>query len=273
MRKKTEPHTVFTREQLDSYFASYVGMEGGNPGAAVWFCDSAPHPSGASLLAPLAPHVQPGAWDAAYRYKYRHHMERWQSHQKIARIMSAARAQVFKKAIGEQDWRHYFDHHLYAPHGAEFKLSLFPLPARLINQTPWSKAFRGQPELLPKQRYLDLCRDGRRFAFIDAIRRRWKPKVVICLGERHADDFVQAFALAKARATDHVLQPADQPKTLRVLERDGTTWLICPPLAGAAGLMSDVLLDAMGQYITRWLQPDDFPGRSTGAVEPIARPS
>lgn len=271
MRKKPEPHTVFTREQLDSYFASYVGMEGGNPGAAVWFCDSTPHPSGPSLLAPLVPLAQPGAWDAAYRYRYRHHMERWQSHQKIARIMSAARAQVFRTAIGEQDWKHYFDHHLYAPHGAEFKLSLFPLPARLVNQTAWSKAFRGQPELLPRQRYLDLCRGGRRFAFIDAIRRRWKPKVVICLGERHTDDFVQAFDLANARATDHVLQPADQPKSLRVLERDGTTWLICPALAGPAGLMSDVLLDAMGQYLTRWLRPDDFPGHSANAEEQIAR--
>ncbi|CAN7571211.1 transcriptional regulator [Cupriavidus necator] len=262
---KTEPNTVFTREQLEEYFASYVGMEGGNPDAPVWFCDSSPHPRAVSMVAPLVPHTQASAWDAAYRHKHRDHMERWQSHQKIARIMAAARAHFFNTPLGERDWKHYFEHHLYAPHGAEFKLSLFPLPARLINQTPWSTAFRGQPELVPRQRYLELCRDGQRFAFIDRIRRLWKPKVVVCLGERHADDFVQAFALGNVRGADHILQPADLPKTLRVLEHDGTTWIICPALAGAAGLTSDVLLDAMGQYIAGWLGPGDFPALCSGA--------
>ncbi len=85
MKRKAELNTVFTREQLDLYFASYVGMDGGNPDAAVWFCDSSPHPKAESLVAPLVPHAQAGAWDDAYRHKHRHHMERWQSHQKIAR--------------------------------------------------------------------------------------------------------------------------------------------------------------------------------------------
>ncbi|MGO4326329.1 XpsR family transcriptional regulator [Cupriavidus sp. 2TAF22] len=254
-----EQKTVFSREQLDAYFASYVGMEGGNPGAAVWFCDSTPHPWVESLVAPLVPREQPGAWDAGYRDKHRASMERWQSHQKIARIMAAARAHTFGSAPSECDWKHYFDHLLYAPRGAEFKLSLFPLPAHLIGQTPWSKAFRGQPALVPKQRYLDLCRSGQRFGFIDGIRRHWKPKVVVCLGERHLADYVQAFALEDARAADYILQPADLAKTLRVLERDGTTWIICPALAGASGLTSDVLLEAMGRYVAGWLNPDDFP--------------
>ncbi|WP_354683813.1 transcriptional regulator [Cupriavidus necator] len=268
---KTELNSVFTREQLDQYFASYVGMEGGNPDAAVWFCDSSPHPKAVSLVAPLVPKACPSAWDDAYRDKHRDHMERWQSHQKIARIMAAARAQIFNASLGERDWKDYFDHHLYEPHGAEFKLSLFPLPARLINEIPWSKAFRGQPELVPKQRYLDLCRDGKRFAFINGIRRLWKPKVVVCLGERHTDDFIHAFGLEQVRATDHILQPADLAKTLRVLEHDSTTWIICPALAGAAGLTSDVLLDAMGQYIARWLRPKDFPAPCASADRQMAR--
>ncbi|RDK10490.1 transcriptional regulator [Cupriavidus lacunae] len=254
-----EKKAVFTREQLDRFFASYVGMDGGNPGAAVWFCDSAPHPREESLVAPLVPHMGPNAWDAAYRDKHRNHMERWQSHKKIARIMAAARAHVLGMAAGEPDWKHYFDHQLYAPDGAEFKLSLFPLPAHLIGQTPWSKAFRGQPELVPKQRYLALCRDGERFVFINSIRQYWRPKVVICLGGRHFDDFVQAFALEDVSVANYILQPADQEKTLRVLEHDGTTWIICPALAGASGLTSDVLLDAMGQFLAGWLVPGDFP--------------
>lgn len=194
-----EQKTVFSREQLDAYFASYVGMEGGNPAAAVWFCDSTPHPWVESLVAPLEPRMQPGAWDRAFRERHRESMERWQSHQKIARIMASARAQTFASPQSECDWKHYFDQHLYAPGGAEFKLSLFPLPAHLIGQTPWSRAFRGQPALVPKQRYLDLCRAGNRFRFIEGIRREWKPKVVVCLGERHFSDFVLAFGLEQAR--------------------------------------------------------------------------
>jgi len=259
---KAEPHTIFTREMLDLYFASYIGMEGGNPGGAVWFCDSAPPSRDEPLAELLAPQTEPSAWDAAYRHKNRHEMERWQSHQKIARIMAAARAQAFGVALSERDWKEYFDHFLYARHGAEFKLSLYPLPARMINQTSWSKAFRGQPALVPKQRYLDLCREGLRFAFIDGIRELRKPKVVVCFGERHVADFVKAFRLSEVEPVDQILQPADQVKTLRVFERDGTRWIICPALAGAAGLMSDVLLDAMGQYVAGWLEPGDFPSLS-----------
>jgi transcriptional activator of eps genes len=266
-----EQHTIFSGEQLDSYFASYVGMEGGNPAAAVWFCDSSPPANAESLVAPLTPQARPSAWNSAYREKHRDHMERWVSHQKIARIMAAARAQISNSRIGEPEWKDYFDRHLYAPDGAEFKLSLFPLPASHINEKPWSKAFRGQPALVPRQRYLDLCRDGKRFPFIDGLRRFWRPKVVVCLGERHLDDFVQAFALTSAHAAEHVLQPADQPKTLRLFERDGTTWIICPALAGTAGLTSGVLLDAMGQYLSRWLEPADFPLLTSGADSLKAR--
>lgn len=49
---------------------------------------------------------------------------------------------------------------LYAACGAEFKLNLFPLPMQLDGLTPWSTVFRGQPALVPKERYLDLCRHG-----------------------------------------------------------------------------------------------------------------
>lgn len=234
-------------------------MEGGNPAAAIWFCDSTPHPWTESLLAPLIPRRHPGAWDAAFRATNREAMERWQSHQKVARIMCAARTQVLGPSREISSWQDYYANHLYAPGGAEFKLSLFPLPAHLVGDQPWSKAFRGQPELVPKQRYLERCRNGGRFRFISEIRRRWRPKLVVCLGERHREDYVRAFGLERASARDYVLQPADLAKTLRLFEADGTTWVICPALAGASGLTSDVLLEAMGRYIARWLEPGDFP--------------
>ena len=62
---------------------------------------------------------------------------------------------------------------------------------------------------------------------------------------------------APAHATTCCSPPT--AKTLRLFEADGTTWVICPALAGASGLTSDVLLEAMGRYIARWLEPGDFP--------------
>lgn len=256
---KIEQHTIFSGEQLDAYFASYVGMEGGNPAAAVWVCDRNPQPWTESLVAPLGPRKHPGAWDDAFRKRHRDSMDRWQSHQKIARVMSAARSETHQRPESECDWRHYFEEHLYAPSGAEFKLSLFPLPLQLVGDTPWSRAFRGQPALVPKQRYVDLCRTGSRFRFIAEIRARWRPKVVLCLGERHIQDYVDAFQLKHAKCSRYILQPADLAKTLHVMEHDGTVWIVCPALAGASGLTSDVLLEAMGRYIAQWLVPGDFP--------------
>ncbi len=264
-----EQKLIFSREQLDRYFASYVGMEGGNPAGAVWFCDRDPHPWTESLVAPLGPRDQPNAWGKVFRARNRDSMERWQSHQKIARIMAAARSETQRRPQSECDWKHYFAELLYAPNGAEFKLSLFPLPAQQIGDTPWSRAFRGQPALVPKQRYVDLCRMGSRFRFISKIRERWRPKIVLCFGERHTDDYVQAFGLQTAATRQFILQPADLAKTLQVFEHDGTTWIISPPLAGASGLTSDVLLEAMGRYIARWLVPADFPRLPESAASSV----
>ena len=46
-------------QDLEKYFASYVGMEGGNPRSKIWFCDVAPHPAMPGLQRPLEPAFTP----------------------------------------------------------------------------------------------------------------------------------------------------------------------------------------------------------------------
>ncbi len=254
----------FTKQELDDYFASYVGMEGGNPQASVWICDRSPLPWFEHLARPLQPRTEPPAWDAAFRARHLEDMGRWLHHQRIARFMAAARAEALGVALGDNDWRRYYWNQLYAPDGHEFKLNLFPLPAQLDGLTPWSKVFRGQPELVPKDRYLALCRQGGRFHFLQYMRARWRPKIVVCLGYRHADDYLHAFGLSDLEGEDLPLQPADLVKILRVFVKDGTTWIICPALAGSAGLTSDVLLNAFGRLLGARLAPGDF-GETAGA--------
>ncbi len=249
---------VFSSQELGNYFASYVGMEGGNPGASVWICDGSPHPWFEPLAAPLLPRMAPPAWDAVFREKHRDDMARWLNHQRIARIMAAARAEALGLRLGDHDWKEYYAHHLYTPHGAEFKLNLFPLPMQLDGLTPWSKVFRGQAEMVPKDRYLALCRNGGRFRFLQELCAHWRPKVVVCLGYRHCDDFVRAFGLGEVQCEDLLFQPADQVRRLQVFARGGTTWIVCPALAGSAGLTSDVQLNALGKLLGASLEPSDF---------------
>ncbi len=249
---------VFTRQELDRYFASYVGMEGGNPRAPVWICDRSPHASLEPLVAPLRPRATAPAWDAVFRHRHRESMGKWLGHQYVARIMAAARAEALRVRLADNDWEQYYWRHLYAPEGAEFRLSLFPLSTQFDGRTTWSKAFRAQPELIPKSRYLDLCRHGERFRFLAKICALWRPKVVVCLSQRHTDEYVEAFALEGIVGEETALQPADQIRRLRIFAKEGTTWIFCPTIGGSAGLTSQVQLDAFGKFLGKHLAASDF---------------
>ncbi|WP_245002031.1 transcriptional regulator [Cupriavidus pinatubonensis] len=185
-------------------------------------------------------------------------MGKWLGHQYVARIMAAARAEALSVRPADNDWEQYYWRHLYAPEGAEFRLSLFPLPTQFKGRTTWSKAFRGQPELTPQSRYLDLCRHGERFRFLAHLCARWRPKVVVCLSHRHTDEYVEAFSLRGIASEEHALQAADQVRRLRIFSKENTTWIFCPTIGGSAGLTSRVQLDAFGKFLGKRLTASDF---------------
>lgn len=267
--------SVLTHQELDDYFGSYVGMDGGNPEAPIWFCDPSRNSSFERLVTPLQPKTMPPAWDAEFRVQHRDEMEKWLMHQRIARIMTATRADALGIPLGENDWQSYYWNRLYAPNGAEFKLSLFPMPLNLTGSTSWSQVFRGQPALVPKHRYLDLCRQGARFRFLAWICARWRPKVVVCFGHRYTEDFRRAFVLDEVAGEDQQLRPADLVTPLRVFVRDSTTWVICPAMAGSSGLTSNVQLDAFGKWLGARVERSDFESHTAngGGVRLALEPS
>lgn len=118
---------ALSREQLDAYFASYVGMEGGSPAGAVWFCDSMPTTDGTPLPAQLEPVSEVPAWDADFRLRHLREMGKWQTHQRIARIMAAAREMVLFGRDDSGDWQRYLAQYLYRPRGWDFKVELVPV--------------------------------------------------------------------------------------------------------------------------------------------------
>jgi len=262
--------SALSREELDLAFGSFAGMEGGNPGAAVWVCDAAPLYSVVPLPMALQPQWLPGTWDAAFRRRHADVLPRWQTHMRIARIMAAARATAMppgRSPIGAQA---YFDHYLYAPGGWEFKLNLFPLPERLDATQPWTKVFSDQTVLRSRSEFFRLCRHGARFRFIEALRRQHRPRVVLCLGERLERDYLRAFGFQDVQGTDAILKPADMPRHLQIFQHEQTTLVLSPALGGAQGLSSDVLLDSLGEFLAQWLRAADFPPSLEGVVGPAA---
>lgn len=257
------------RAELERAFATFTGMEGGNPAAAVWVCDAAPRHDVLPLPEALRPQRQPAAWDAAFRRFHADALPRWQTHGRVARVMAAARAATLPRGglpVGPEE---YFNRYLYAPGGWDFKLNLFPLPRRPQAGLPWGKVFRDQPALRSWPAYLDLCRDGGRFGFISALRMEHRPRVVLCLGEGHARDYLLAFGFQDVTGTDAILQPVDMARRrLQVFRHEETTLVLCPAFGGAQGMNSDVLLDALGAFLAQWLCVADFPPFLEAAAPP-----
>jgi len=245
-----------TKEDLDAYFASFVGMTG-NAAAAIWFCEEAPHNLPPSFEPPYRGPQRAQVWDAEFLQRHRERVPQWQNHHKIARILAAATEIVRRLPIGMIDPVEYLFSDLYGQQGNAFNLSLFPLPARGDHKALWA-AYQQRVPLAPRQRYRDLCRDGARFRFIAELRRKMRPKLVVCTGAKQNALFLQAFGLEGVPAEEVVIQPADQPRKLQLYQHDGTTLVLAPPLAGVSGLSSNVLLEAMGRYLAQWLDASDL---------------
>lgn len=249
---------VLSRAELESVFASFVGMEGGNPKAAFWVCDVAPAASSLSVWPSFTPQPIPGSWDANFRRRYAEQIPRWQTHSRISRVLAAARKAAVPGdlPIGALE---YFNRYLYAPEGWDFKLNLFPLRDRPDPVRPWGKTFNEQPELRSRPAYIRLCREGGRFRFLSDLRKLHRPRVILGLGHRYARDYARAFGFCGGVSDEVVLQPADTAQRLQVYEHEETVLVICPPFGGGRGLSSDVLLDALGVFVSQWLRPEDYP--------------
>ena len=238
------------QRDLDAFLASYAGMQG-NPASPVWLCEATSRLAGSPIAASPMPVPSPVVWDQAFRQHNRGEMPKWQSHQKIARILAAADA--FASDSAAPDWKDYFEERLYGPAGNEFWLSLYPALARPED----SASGRSTPDTfaVPRtlSRYAALCRSGARFAFVSALAQSMAPKLIVCFGHQHVEDFRSAFGFDGIAGEDVILQPADLPKLLRVYTRGRTKLVIVPLLGGRDGINSDVLQISLGRYIGRLL--------------------
>ncbi|AOY90412.1 hypothetical protein BKK79_00155 [Cupriavidus sp. USMAA2-4] len=239
-------------QDLEKYFASYVGMEGGNPRSKIWFCDVAPHPAMPGLQRPLEPAFAPPSWNDSFRKSHGAQMGKWLGHQRIAKVMTACVSALQGRHAGPREWEDYFRASLYRPEGNEFKINLYPLPLRPRMDISWRDAYGHDPLLVHKAQFIDVCHFGGRFAFLKAITRNWAPRVVVCINKTYSSQYIDAFGLAPLRPAVEVLQPADLTVKLIVYQDAQTRWVLCPPLAGPVGMSSDSQLSSFGELLANW---------------------
>jgi transcriptional activator of eps genes len=103
----------------------------GNPESPVWLCEATSRLAGSPIAASPEPLQMPVVWNADFRQRNQDEMPKWQSHQKIARILTAVH--TLATDPGAPDWKEYFQERLYGPAGNEFWLSLYPALVRTVD--------------------------------------------------------------------------------------------------------------------------------------------
>ena len=149
---------------------------------------------------------------------------------------------------------HYYDQavdtwkKLAGKDGYCFKMNLYPLAFQAHNDALWEKAHYEKTGFVSKSEYKSWNLNNR-FPRLKQLVNSYQPKVLICLGQSLATEFLTAFC----DNDDQIFEPLEKidignvaDKSNRVLfhrkiNAGATTLLICPFPRGAWGLNSDAL--------------------------------
>ncbi|WP_322061960.1 hypothetical protein [Paraburkholderia sp. J63] len=265
---------TFSNSELSRYFASFCGMDGGNPEAKLWIC-GIEHGSDAEELCNIEPENQPGEWNAEKRSSYAAEYRKWPYWRNAAKIVVGTQRAVLAKAgltSKSPDWRAYRDEFLYTRHGWDFKLNLFPLSSPRVSSDQWTKAHGLQPALVDKETYRTLCREGGRFAFMRRLRAERQPKVILATGVGSRGDFVHAFGFEGCEEKAVVIgREAAQRRLYVYVDRyadDRHSVLVVTPFPGSpSGLNSTSLIGELAAYLASWMSPSDFHALSGRGAE------
>lgn len=245
-------------EQIKAWLASYSGVDGGDPHAPVWVCGIEHGGECEPLADPLVPEMCPGAWTDDYKRSHPDY-PKWQYNQKVAKLLVAVRALHEHGHVDPHiaGWREYIRDDLYAVRDdiriPSFKLNLFPLSSRSVEDRDWADAYGAHASLRDKAAYRELCRKGGRFEFLRAQRARFRPKVVIGTGITFSDDFALAFGFNGSRE-EFEIRDGRQNQRRCHRHADATGVLIVTPFFGGRhGVNSNGLLVDLAQHVANVL--------------------
>ena len=132
----------------------------------------------------------------------------------------------------------------------EFKVNLFPLPAANIDE--WLDQHVELTKTKIKYHYKTYCA-GHRFDLLNTLVNIYKPKIIICFGQGHEEEFKLAYwgkDLPKSY-TEEKIEISDR-NNIKILSSDNPTKLFISPFLGR-NLTADVELRKIAEVIKNHL--------------------
>ncbi len=130
-----------------------------------------------------------------------------------------------------------------------FKMNLYPLSFKNTGDDLWKSWLHELTGFSNKKEYMEWCKKNR-FIFLSDIKRKHKPRLIICFGRTYKDDFKSAFC-----------EKDTEERKEKILDReliwyrsDSTIVAVCPFPTGPHGLNSNILLQEFGKRISSLLE-------------------
>ena len=242
-----------TTNQVEKFLGSYAGMDGGNADAPVWICGIEHGGGFEDLQTALKPEKTPGCWNAEFRGK-NPTFATWQYHQKVAKLLVAARRlrSGLAATATVDGWSRYMAEELYERDGETFKLNLYPLASPSVNALGWADAYASIPALRDKKAYYEACRTFR-FPFIREIRRRFGPKLILGTGKGYRDRFVEAFGFDGCAPEQVTLETPSVRRHCTVYRDSTGTLIVSPFFGGRHGMNSDAVIIKLAILVVKEL--------------------
>lgn len=222
--------------------SSLIGMDGGNIHASVWFCGIEWGTDEEKVIdyTTRDTYTENGL-EIPYlssQWKQNHpRLLNWQFDQKLAKIM----CEVTQETNG---YKEYLKTKYCDKNGNEFKLNLFPLPARNVEE--WTQDHIKITGDCIKYHYYTHCAETRFKAFNKMIN-VYQPKVVVCFGSKFSEEYKLAFLndQQKYTQTSHKISNGND---IELIKAEGSPVILVCPFPGRK-LNSDSDLKALGQII------------------------
>ncbi|MGK8208411.1 hypothetical protein ACRS8P_00845 [Burkholderia cenocepacia] len=255
-----------TRDELVAAFASFFGMDGGNPYAPLWIC-GIEHGGKADGYTEFKVEDKPGAWDLDRRQACAGEIRKWPYWRNLSKIIVETAREVMQPPSAESvlvpSWRTYRDHYLHSSAGWDFKLNLFPLNCSSVSAPEWFEQHGHQPLLADIPTYRQICREGGRFDFMRKQVKRFRPKLILGTGVQFKKDFECAFGFEDYEEREVPVSTNSETRTLYVRQQrqaDGTTTtlVICPFPGAPSGLNSNALLNELSRKLAHYVGASDF---------------
>jgi len=250
--------TLFkAKKRFSDWAASLEGFDGGNIRGPIWFCgiEFGVGPEAlkrTSILGKRQYYYKVG--DMAVPCWDDRHIEwatesgaikRWPFNRKITRVACSYLGDKTPPAA-------YMRNELFRQDGQTFKLNLYPLRFANIRSdwTPEHKKVTGLPNKLVYQAW---CMEHR-FPVLKSLVHRFRPRVLICTGNTHRGDFMDAFHPEGRFGEVDKYRIAGSNRHRSVVGfwlNDGSTLVLITPFFGQGGLMSTKSLESLGRLARR----------------------